>query len=156
MTDSTNTKPKRNRKRHPRHIYKADVPPHIFLREMLRHYIEFREYVAQGNDHIIEHSYLVRTVDGRIKKVTMSFSYWDLHRGIKELPPRKKEALYYNIILDKKQKEVAELMGISPVSAGQYCDLGLKAIVNQFYDGGKAIMTEVYLDNYDQDEEEIG
>lgn len=79
----------------------------------------------------------------------MSFSFWDLHRGINDLPPRKKEALFYNIILDKKQKEVAEIMKISPVSAGQYCDLALKSIVNQFYDGGKAIMTETYLDNYE-------
>lgn len=138
------------RKKHPRTIYKEELPPHRFLREILRHYLEFRDFVAQGNDHVIEHSYLVRDPDGRLKKVTMSFSFWDLHRGISELPPRKKEALFYNIILDKKQKDVAEIMKISTVSAGQYCDLGLKAIVDQFYDGGKAIMSEVYLDDNDE------
>lgn len=134
----------------PRTIYDEVLPPHRFLREILRHYVEFREYVAQGNDHVIEHSYLVREKDGRIKKVTMSFSFWDLHRGIAGLPKRKKEALLYNIILDKKQKDVAEIMGISTVSAGQYCNLGLQAIVDQFYEGGKAIMTETYLEGYDE------
>ncbi len=107
---------------------------------MLRHYLEIRDYVAQGNDHIIEHSYLCYALDGRVKKVTMSFSFWDLHRGLNELPLRKKEAIFYNILLDKKQKEVADIMGISTVSAGQYCDLGLRSIVDSFYESGKSII----------------
>ncbi len=134
-----------NKNPHPRTIYKEELPAHRFLREILRHYLEFQDYVAQGHDHVIEHSYLVQEPGKPLRKVTMSFSFWDLHRGIKDLPPRKKEALFYNIILDKKQKEVAELMGISTVSAGQYCDLGLKAIVEQFYDNGAAIVTSTYV-----------
>jgi hypothetical protein len=32
------------------------MPPHRFLREVFRHYLEYREYVANGGDHVLEHS----------------------------------------------------------------------------------------------------
>lgn len=94
--------------------------PSRVLREVLRHYLEYREFVANGGNHIIEYTYTIPGDDGIIRKETISFSFWDLHRGIKELAPRKREALYWNVICDQKQRDVAEQMGITTVSVGQY------------------------------------
>jgi DNA-directed RNA polymerase specialized sigma24 family protein len=120
---------------HPRPVYAAETAPIIVLREIYRHYLSFRDYVAGGGDHILEHSYLITDPDGspvwttigpkeygwvNARKVTISFSFWDLHRGLKELAPRKKEAFFYNVILDQRQRTVASRMGITTVSVGQY------------------------------------
>lgn len=96
------------------------VPPSRVLREVLRHYLEFSELVANGGNHLIEYSYLVADDDDNVHKETIAFSFWDLHRGIKELAPRKREALYWNVIEDQKQRDVAKRMGITTVSVGQY------------------------------------
>ena len=109
------------------------VPPHRVLREIFRHYLEFQELVANGGDHILEHSYLIRSKDGQPKKETISISFWDLHRGLKELAPRKREAIFYNVILDQKQKDVAARMGITTVSVGQYVDAGFRQLVKQHF-----------------------
>jgi DNA-directed RNA polymerase specialized sigma24 family protein len=50
----------------------------------------------------------------------ISVSFIDLKEGVEDLPPRKKEAFFYRVILDKKQREVADIMQISMVSVGQY------------------------------------
>lgn len=123
---------------------------------MFRHYSEFKEYVAQGGSSVLEHSYLVPdegeptqcpkvrradkthdAVDGvcihcgaLVHKVSVSFSFWDLHRGLKELAPRKRQALYYNVIRDLKQKDVAKKMGITTVTVGQYVEHAMKQLVN--------------------------
>ncbi len=110
------------------------VPPHRVLREILRHYLEFRELVANGGDHIIEHSYLVPDEEGGVGKETISVSFWDLHRGIKELAPRKREALYYNVILDQKQKDVAARMGITTVSVGQYVEAAVRQLSTHHFE----------------------
>lgn len=122
----------------------AEIPNHIVLRETLRHYLEFRDLVAgtglngegaDGRKHVIEHSYWAIDEDnpGERKKVTVELSFWDLQRGIKELSPRKKEALYLNVILDKKQREVAEIMNISTVSVGQYVFNSVYQLCNHYF-----------------------
>lgn len=103
----------------PRPVRNSVIPPSRVLREVLRHYLEFRDLVANGGDHIIEYSYRVTDQSGEHQE-TISFSFWDLHRGIKELAPRKREALYWNVIEDQKQRDVAKRMGITTVSVGQY------------------------------------
>jgi DNA-directed RNA polymerase specialized sigma24 family protein len=107
------------------------------LREVYRHYLEFREYVAHPetpeNDHVIDHTYLSEDEDGTITKHTISFSFWDLHRGIKELAPRKREALFFNVILDQKQADVAKRMGITTVSVGQYVDAACRQLVKYHF-----------------------
>jgi DNA-directed RNA polymerase specialized sigma24 family protein len=100
---------------------------------MLRHYTEFRELVNNGGDHVLEHSYLVPDDNGGTKKETVSISFWDLHRGIKELAPRKREALFYNVILDQKQKDVAKRMGITTVSVGQYVEAATKQLAKNHF-----------------------
>jgi DNA-directed RNA polymerase specialized sigma24 family protein len=119
----------------------GEIPPHRVLRDMLRHYIEFREYVDLTGNHVLEHSYLIPTEDGGTEKKTISISFWDLHRGMKELAPRKRQALFLNVILDKKQKDVAKLMGITTVSVGQYVEAACKQLavhhwkIGEDYDG---------------------
>ena len=97
---------------------------HRILREVLRHYIEYRELVTHdGRSDIIDYGYWVYNEDGtRNHKEDVSISFWDLHRGIKELAPRKREALWWNVICDEKQKDVAKRMGITTVSVGQYTE----------------------------------
>lgn len=137
-----------NPPKHPRPVRMAgELAPHLVLREIYRHYLEFRDYVGQGHDHVIEHSYFVPDPDGdpvwalvgpgnkcdwvNCRKVTISFSFWDLHRGLKELAPRKREAVFYNVILDQKQKEVAKRMGITTVSVGQYTQNAMMQLIDQ-------------------------
>lgn len=109
------------------------MPPHRVLREVIRHYTEFHDLVAAGGDHVLTHSYLVPKEGGGTKKETISISFWDLHRGINELAPRKREALFFNVILDQKQAEVAKRMGITTVSVGQYVDAAMKQLCKQHF-----------------------
>lgn len=122
----------------------AVVPKHRVLREVLRHYIEFRELVmgygaasfgsmADGRKHVLEHSYWAYDEKGTKKKETIEISFWDLHIGLKELAPRKREAIFHNVILDKKQKDVAEIMGITTVSVGQYVEAGMAQLAKRYF-----------------------
>jgi DNA-directed RNA polymerase specialized sigma24 family protein len=119
----------------------APIPPHRILREVLRHYIEFRELVmgygllggADGRKHILDHSYYWWNEDGEKQKETVEISFWDLHSALKELAPRKREAIYHNVILDKKQKDVAQIMGITTVSVGQYVDAGVLQLAKKYF-----------------------
>lgn len=96
------------------------TPIYKRLREALRHYTEFKRYVSDTGNHVIEH-------DG------IQISFYDLRNGIRELSPRKKEALYYNVILDWKQKDVAERMGITTVSVGQYVDGAVQQLAKRYF-----------------------
>lgn len=111
------------------------VPLHRVLREVLRHYTEYRELVNEdGRNHVIEYSYWIYNRAGRRKKKeTVAVSFWDLYEGLKDLAPRKREAIFYNVILDRKQKEVAELMGITTVSVGQYVEAGCLQLAKRYF-----------------------
>lgn len=113
----------------------APIPKHRILREVLRHYIEYRELVnSDGRLHVIDHGYWVYHEDGtRNFKEEVSLSFWDLHNGLQELAPRKREAIFYNVILDMKQKDVAEIMGITTVSVGQYVEAGTIQLAKQYF-----------------------
>ncbi len=64
---------------------------------------------------------------------SVTISFWDLHRGIKELSPRKREALWWNVILDQKQKDVAEIMNITTVSVGQYVEQAVLQLSEKYF-----------------------
>jgi DNA-directed RNA polymerase specialized sigma24 family protein len=139
----------------PRAVHGSEIPDHRILREIFRHYSEFREYVAQGNDPYLEHTYVV-PVDAPsecpdcprakkehealnmkcvycgcdMKRVTTGFNFWDLHRGLKELAPRKREAVEWNVIHDLKQKDVAKKMGITTVTVGQYVEHAFRQLIS--------------------------
>jgi hypothetical protein len=86
------------------------IPKHRVLREVYRHYLEFRDFVSNHGQHVIEHGYFLYddegnhllNEDGSKKKVIISISFWDLFKGLRELSPRKREAVWYNVILDQK------------------------------------------------------
>jgi DNA-directed RNA polymerase specialized sigma24 family protein len=65
-----------------------------------------------------------------MKRVSIGFNFWDLHRGLKDLAPRKREALFYNVIMDLKQKDVAKKMGITTVTVGQYVEHAFRQLVS--------------------------
>lgn len=111
------------------------IPLHRVLREILRHYTEFKTHVGKTGDHVIDHGYFVYEEDETTikSKETVSISFWDLHRGIKELSPRKREALFYNVILDWKQRDVAEEMGITTVSVGQYVEQAVMQLAEEYF-----------------------
>lgn len=111
------------------------IPLHRILREVLRHYTEYRELVNQdGRLHVIDYGYWVYNEDGtRKQKEDVSISFWDLYDGLKELAPRKREAIFYNVILDEKQKDVAKRMNITTVSVGQYVEAGCIQLAKKYF-----------------------
>lgn len=111
-------------------------PPHRILREVLRHYLEFRDLVSQdGRSHVIEHGYFIYDESGEnvVDKRSLKISFWDLHGGLKTLSARKREAVFYNVILDWKQKDVAARMGITTVSVGQYVDHACQQLSKRYF-----------------------
>ena len=61
--------------------------------------------------------------DGECEMLTVNFL--DLQKSLKNLSKRKMEAIFYNVILDMKQRDVAEIMEITTVSIGQYVEAGV-------------------------------
>ena len=88
---------------------------HRVLRETLRHYTEFRALCTASGEFDIEH-----------KGIRINFL--DLAGCLKSLSRRKKEAVFYNVICDMKQKDVAEQMGITTGSVNQYVEQGMLQI----------------------------
>lgn len=121
-------------------IQKKSMPKHRILREIYRHYTELKAYVtANGGDKIISHSYIVYDEDGEaIGKEDIDISFWDLHDSLGVLSDRKREAVHLNVILDLKQKDVAEKMGITTVSVGQYVEQAMLQLAKIYFveDGG--------------------
>lgn len=109
------------------------ISRHRILREVYRHYYEFKQLFSKDGTHVIEHSYWTHNDDGSKSKHTISISLWDLHNGLEDLSPRKREAVFYNVILDKKQKEVAEIMGITTVSVGQYVEQAMMQLADRYF-----------------------
>lgn len=98
---------------------------------MYRHYFDFRDYVSKTGNDIIE--YAVETEKESGYYVPLAISFTDLKNGVSELSERKKEAFFYNVILDWKQKDVAERMGITTVSVGQYVDAAMIQLAKQYF-----------------------
>lgn len=90
------------------------------LREVLRNYLSFQDYVSATGQSVIEHK-------------GIEISFYDLQNCLNRLSLRKKEAIYYNVIRDMLQRDVAEIMGISTVSVGQYVDLGIQQIAEDYF-----------------------
>lgn len=117
-----------------------EIPRHRVLREVYRHYLEFRQYVSDTGQHVIEHGYFIYNPDGSVKdKVLISISFWDLFDGLKDLSPRKREAVWYNVILDQKQRDVAKRMKITTVSVGQYVEQAMLQLSERYFAPGPEI-----------------
>ena len=110
------------------------IPQHRILREIYRNYTQYKDYVSATGNHVIEHGYFIYDDKGEVKdKVQISISFWDLHNGLKTLSPRKREAMFYNVILDWKQRDVAEKMGITTVSVGQYVEQATLQLAQRYF-----------------------
>ena len=128
----------------PKHGKKTEPDPrHKILREVFRHYIEFQDWVSATGESVIEHGYFIYDEDDEDKivgKVLVTISFWDLHDSLQRVADRKKEAVYYNVIRDMKQKDVAEIMGITTVSVGQYVKQAMIQMSEDYFgDGGDKI-----------------
>jgi DNA-directed RNA polymerase specialized sigma24 family protein len=127
-------------------VREEEIPQHRVLRDVLRHYLEFRDLVTspehdgQGGhrtaDGVIDYGYFVEEEGQPRRKVLITLSFWDLQGKLAKLSPRKREAVFYNVILDKKQKDVAEIMGITTVSVGQYVEQGMLQLSEEYFAEG--------------------
>jgi DNA-directed RNA polymerase specialized sigma24 family protein len=163
------------------------MPKHRVLREVFRHYLEYRDLFKSTGQHVISHGYYVMTPElgelikdktweealrsfseeelmstGGVEKVpamnvkgkqsvdedgnplfrlkpkivskeTLTISLFDLQKGLKGISDRKREAFYYNVILDMKQKDVAAIMGITTVSVGQYVEQAVLQLSERYF-----------------------
>jgi hypothetical protein len=118
---------------------RGEMAPHKVLREVLRNYLSYRDHLAFHGDDVIEHSYVAWDADGTPRKVTLAVSFSDLQNSLRPqsrggvLSERKREALLYNVVFDWRQQDVAERMGITPVSVGQYADLALRQLAKRYF-----------------------
>ena len=93
---------------------------HRILREVLRNYTVFESYCSQHGQYDIEH-----------KGIRINFL--DLQNCLERLSKRKKEAVFFNVILDMKQKDVAAEMGITTVSVGQYVEQACLQVAKELW-----------------------
>ena len=109
------------------------IPKHRILRELYRNYPKFKDLFKNDGTDVIEHSYFYYDENGTEYKDTITVSLWDLQGALKNLSARKREAVFYNVILDKKQKDVAEIMGITTVSVGQYVEQAMMQLADEYF-----------------------
>ena len=101
------------------------------LKETYRNYHEYREHVGRTGQDVIEHS--IRTRKDSNEYTTISISFSDLQDGVAELAPRKKEAFYLHIICNMLQREVADIMGVTTVTVGQYVDDAMRQLSRRYF-----------------------
>ncbi len=101
----------------------------LILREAYRNYLTFKQYVTDTGRDVIE--YAVPESEDSEVWVPISICFSDLERALKLfkdgtvaentiLSSRKEQAFLLNVIMDQRQEDVAEQMGITTVSVGQY------------------------------------
>lgn len=119
------------------------IPPHRILREVYRHYYELEALFVSTGKHVVEHGYFVYEDDLITIKdhITVSISLFDLKDGLKPqsdggiLSSRKLEAVMLNVIRDMKQRDVADIMGITTVSVGQYVEQAMIQLAEKYFTG---------------------
>ena len=115
---------------------------HKILREAYRHYPEFKQYVADTGRDVI--TYAVPKEEGSSEYVPVTISFTDLTEALKKrndglraegtvLSARKEQAFIFNVIQDMLQRDVAEIMGITTVSVGQYVDQAMLQLCEYYF-----------------------
>jgi predicted DNA-binding ribbon-helix-helix protein len=116
--------------------------PHKILREAYRNYLTFKQFVTDTGRDVLE--YRVPKERGSDEYVLVSVSFTDLERALKSyndemrregtvLSKRKEQAFYLNVIRDMLQRDVAEIMGITTVSVGQYVEQGMMQLCDYYF-----------------------
>lgn len=114
--------------------------PHRILREVYRHYYEFEDLFRAEGIHVIDHAVRIYDEDeNEIERIPISISFFDLRDGLKPqseggvLSDRKLQAVMLNVIRDMKQRDVAEAMGITTVSVGQYVEHAMEQLAKTYF-----------------------
>jgi hypothetical protein len=116
---------------------------HRILREVYRHYIDFRDFCSREGKYFIEYG-------------PITISLVDLQYGVSSLSNRKLEAFYYNVIRDMKQKDVAAIMDITTVSVGQYVEQAMLQLSERYFAEVTDEEIEAYIKIIPEDEEDYG
>lgn len=126
--------------------------PHRILREVYRHYYEFEALVSHYGTHTIDHAVRLYDEEGNeLDRIPVTISFFDLRDGLKPqseggvLSDRKLQAVMLNVIRDMKQRDVAEAMGITTVSVGQYVEHAMEQLAKTYF-------PEFYKSSADQSE----
>lgn len=116
---------------------------HLILREVFRHYLDFYDYFRREGLKDIEY-----------KGITISFL--DLKRALEnvELSGRKSQAFVLNVLEDKLQREVAEIMGICTVSVGQYVNAACRQLADFYFTDEEWAITDPIFQDIDEQIEE--
>lgn len=114
--------------------------PHRILREVYRHYYEFEALVSATGHHTIDHAVRIYDDDGNeVDRKPITISFFDLRDGLRPqseggvLSDRKLQAVMLNVIRDMKQRDVAEAMGITTVSVGQYVEHAMEQLAKTYF-----------------------
>ena len=114
--------------------------PHRILREVYRHYYEFEALVSATGKHTIDHAVRLYDDDGNeVERIPITISFFDLRDGLRSqseggvLSDRKLQAVMLNVIRDMKQRDVAEAMGITTVSVGQYVEHAMEQLARTYF-----------------------
>lgn len=117
------------------------APKHRILREVLRKYLTLKDACAAVGEFTIEVCAIggcinpkegaMRGHDGECQIVGINFL--DLQNCLKRLSKRKKQAVFWNVICDQKQKDVAARMGITTVSVGQYVEQAMLQVAKDLW-----------------------
>lgn len=114
---------------------------HRCLREILRNYLMLKD-AAENEDWTISVCRVKGCIwqspgaaskghEGECEMLTVNFL--DLRNCLNKLSKRKMEAIFYNVILDKKQRDVAAIMEITTVSIGQYVEAGVLQVAAELW-----------------------
>lgn len=137
--------------RDPWKVPQKPIPAHRLLRDVYRHYREFRQLFTDTGTHVLTHTYEWYDPDlsaepdkkgnypadiTKPHKETVTLSLFDLTEGLNELAPRKRQAFYLNVVLDLLQKEVGAIMDITTVTVGQYVDQATMQLAKRQQFGG--------------------
>ena len=114
---------------------------HRILREVLRNYVTLKTDAEESGYSITICAIrgCINSIDGIVRKghpgecELVTINFLDLQKCLTKLSKRKKEAVFYNVILDMKQKDVAAEMGITTVSVGQYVEQAMLQIVGTLW-----------------------
>jgi DNA-directed RNA polymerase specialized sigma24 family protein len=111
------------------------------LKEVYRHYIDFQDFASREGKYFISYG-------------PITLSLLDLQYGLDKLSPRKREAVYLNVIRDMKQKDAAAIMGITTVSVGQYVEQAMIQLAERYFSDMDAETEQAYADLFDLRDED--
>lgn len=109
------------------------------LKEVYRHYIDFQDFASREGKYFISYGPIM-------------LSLIDLQFGLDKLSPRKREAVYLNVIQDMKQKDAAAIMGITTVSVGQYVEQAMIQLAERYFSDMDEEEEATYAEIFDRSE----